>query len=153
MQTPESRSRTADAMPDDVAAVFASYPPALRERLLALRRLILETAASTEGVGEIEEALRWGEPSYLTPRTKSGSTVRLNRLRGTEDRYAMYFKCTTTLVQTFRQLYADVFTFSGNRALVFHVDDRVPSNELSHCIALALRYHLDKKEHGTRRDA
>lgn len=133
-------------IPDDVAAVFESYPPVLRSKLLALRQLILETATETEGVGDIEEALRWGEPSYLTPETKSGSTVRLNRVKGTEDRYAIYFKCTTTLVATFRQMYPDHFEYSGNRAISFGVDDTVPTRELGHCIALALRYHLDKKK-------
>lgn len=146
MRTTESPRRTTETIPDDVAAVFESYPPVLRQRLLALRQLILDTAAVTEGVGEIEEALRWGEPSYLTPDTKSGSTVRLNRVKGTEDRYAIYFKCTTTLVGTFRRMYPDLFAYSGNRAVEFHVDDTVPSNELAHCIALALRYHLDKKQ-------
>lgn len=47
-----------------------------------------------------------------------------------------------------RDLSADVrrlFEYSGNRAIVFHVEDVVPTEPLSHCIALALRYHLDKK--------
>ena len=60
-----------------VAQVFDSYPPALRTRLLALRALIFEVAASTPGVGELEETLKWGEPAYLTTQSKSGSTVRI----------------------------------------------------------------------------
>lgn len=135
----------APTIPDKVAAVFEAYPVALREKLLALRALIFETAARTEGVGTLEETLRWGEPSYLTSETKSGSTVRLNRVKGTDDQYAIYFNCQTTLVETFRQMYPDVFTYSGNRAIVFDMDDTVPANELGHCIALVLCYHLDKK--------
>lgn len=142
---------TVRLIPDDVAAVFETYPPVLRQRLLALRQLILDTAAATEGVGKIEEALRWGEPSYLTPETKSGSTIRLNRVKGRDDRYAIFFKCTTSLVETFRQLYPDRFAYSGNRAIEFDVGETVPAGELSHCIALALRYHLDKKKRSTRR--
>jgi hypothetical protein len=42
----------------EVAAVFKSYPQNVRTKLLFLRRLILETAASTKGVGEIEETLK-----------------------------------------------------------------------------------------------
>ena len=56
-----------------VAAVFAAYPAELRDRLMALRRLIFETAATTEGVGPLEETLKWGQPSYLTRRSRSGS--------------------------------------------------------------------------------
>ena len=145
MQRPASANDTANPIPDDVAAVFETYPARLRRKLLALRRLILDTASATEGVGRIEETLRWDEPSYLTTETKSGSTVRLNRVKGTQDQYAVYFHCQTTLVETFRQTYGDLFEYSGNRAIVFHVDDVVPTEPLSHCIALALCYHLDKK--------
>lgn len=134
-------------MPEAVAAVFASYPPVLRERLLALRELVLETAARTRGVGAIEEDIRWGAPSFLTA-SKSGSTVRLDRVRGTDDRYAVFFTCTTSLVETFRRRYGDRFRYVGNRAIEFHVDDPVPVDALGDCIALALRYHLDRGRHG-----
>ena len=50
----------------EVGRVFEAYPTQVRKQMLSLRELILTTAASTEGVGEIEEALKWGEPAYLT---------------------------------------------------------------------------------------
>ncbi|GAB5519868.1 MAG: DUF1801 domain-containing protein [Rhodothermales bacterium] len=131
-------------MPDAVAQVFDAYPPAMREKLLELRHVILETAAQTEGVGPIDEALRWGQPSYLTSVTKSGSTVRLGRVRDNEEHVAVFFNCQTALVQTFRQMYANLFTFERNRALQFHINDTLPVAALGHCIAMALRYHLDK---------
>jgi hypothetical protein len=34
--------------------------------LLVLREVIFDTVSEIEGVGKLEEALRWGEPSYLT---------------------------------------------------------------------------------------
>jgi hypothetical protein len=77
-----------------VAAIFAGYPADLRRQLLVLRELIFETAAATEGVGKLEETLRWGEPSYLTTQSGSGSMVRINA-RGSQDQYAMYFHCQT----------------------------------------------------------
>ena len=60
-----------------VAAVFATYPKPMRSKLMALRQLIYETAAATDGVGAITETLKWGEPAYLTAATKSGTTVRI----------------------------------------------------------------------------
>ncbi len=87
----------------DVAAIFKSYPINMREKLMFLRQLIFDTAAETEGVGELEETLKWGEPSYLTPKTKSGSTVRIDWKKSIEIQYAIYFKCTTNLVATFRE--------------------------------------------------
>ena len=102
----------------------------MRDRLLALRALVLETAARTEGVGRIEEALRWGEPSYLTPETKSGTTVRIAPVRGDNGQYGLFVNCQTTLVQTYRQMFGDLFTYDGHRALLLHVDDPVPTEPL-----------------------
>ena len=129
----------------DVAAVFDRYPERMREKLLFLRRLIIETAATTDGVGELEETLKWGEPSYLTPQTKSGSTVRIDWKKKKEDEYAMYFKCTTTLVESFREKYPTEFKYGGNRSIIFNEEDDVPVEALKDCIAMALTYHLRKK--------
>ena len=71
----------------EVASVFNSYPQKIRTKLLILRQLILDTAASIEVVGEIEETLKWGEPSYLTPKTKSGSTIRIAWKESQEEQY------------------------------------------------------------------
>ena len=123
-----------------VAAVFNAYPRALRAKLLALRRLIFDTAAGTEGVGALEETLKWGQPSYLTSETKSGSTIRIDSLQG-QDAYAVYFNCQTSLVDDFKALYGDRLRFAGNRSIIFDADDPLPAEELRHCIAMALTYH------------
>lgn len=123
-----------------VAAVFAAYPAALRKRLLALRDLVFDVAARTDGVGPLTETLKWGQPSYLTQQTRSGSTVRLDRLK-TGDGYALYFHCQSGLVPKFRELYPDTFRFEGKRALVFDAGQRLPVRALRHCIGLALTHH------------
>jgi len=129
----------------EVAAVFKSYPQKIRTKLMFLRQLILETAAAIEGVGEIEETLKWGEPSYLTPKTKSGSTIRIDWKKSQEEQYAMYFKCTANLIPVFRERYTRKFRFEGNRSIVFNIDEEIPIKELKSCIALALTYHRNKK--------
>ena len=60
-----------------VEAIFAAYPAKIRPKLMALREAIFSTAAATEGVGELEETLRWGEPAYVTTKTGSGSPIRI----------------------------------------------------------------------------
>ncbi len=112
---------------------------------MTLRRVILETAASTEGVGEIEEALKWGEPAYLTTKSKSGSTIRIDWKESNPSQYGMFFNCRTTLVDTFRTLYPTEFKYEGNRSIVFDENDAVPVEELSFCVAAALTYHRKKK--------
>jgi Domain of unknown function (DU1801) len=137
------KAATAPIAHPGVQAVFDSYPPALCKKLLALRQLILHTAASTPGAGPLEETLKWGEPAYVTTESKSGSTVRIDRKKN-QNRYAIYFKCNTTLVDTFRSLFPHSFQFEGNRALVFDVADVLPTEDLAFCIAMALTYHKTK---------
>ena len=62
-----------------VEEAFSVYSPAVRKKLMMLRSLIFDVASKTEGVGELEETLKWGQPSYLTKTTKAGSTIRLGR--------------------------------------------------------------------------
>jgi len=140
------RDRLSDEIDDPaVAAVFEAYSTGLKSRLLELRRLILETAANTQGVGSVQETLKWGQPSYLTPETGSGSTIRIDKLKSGDGRYAMFFNCQTTLVDTFRELYRNDLAFEGNRAIVFDGGATIPEEALRHCIALALTYHLNKR--------
>ena len=128
-----------------VAAVFRAYAPDTRKRLMALRETIFEVAAATEGVGALTETLKWGQPSYLTGETGSGTTVRIDRLKGDGGGYAVYFHCQSGLVGQFRELYPETFTYEGERAIHFGPRERVPARELRHCIALALTHHLRKK--------
>lgn len=129
----------------DVAAVFDSYPPNIRDKLMFLRQLILDTASATQGVGELEETLKWGEPSYLTPATKSGSTIRIDWKESQTNQYAMYFKCTANLVVAFKEKYPTEFNYGGSRSIIFNVGDEIALKELRNCISLALTYHRNKK--------
>jgi hypothetical protein len=128
-----------------VEAAFEAYPKPLKAKLLALRRLIFDTADAVEGVGPLEESLKWGQPSYLTSETKSGSTVRIDRIKSAANQYAVYFHCQTNLVETFRQLYPTELNYGGNRTIILNADDEVPEPALRHCVALALTYHLNKR--------
>ena len=124
-----------------VARVFSGYPQSIRWKMMRVRQLVLDTASETEGVNALEETLKWGEPSYLTT---GGSTLRIDWKAKAPDQYAMYFNCNTSLV-TFKGLYGDLFTFEGNRAIVFAENDELPVDELKHCVSLALTYHRVKR--------
>jgi hypothetical protein len=127
-----------------VAQVFETYPESARHKLFALRDLIFRTAAATDGVGKIEETLKWGEPAYVTHESKSGSTIRIAWKKSVPTQYSIYFNCQTNLVETFRTLFPSDFKFEGNRAIVFTVSEIVPTDSLAFCIAAALTYHRNK---------
>ena len=130
---------------DAVAAAFKSYPVSIRAKLLSLRSLIYEMAACTDGVGILEESLRWGEPAYLTTQSKSGTTLRIAWKKKHPSQYGMYFHCQTNLVDTFRTLFTNEFKFEGNRGIIFEESDIVPEDALQFCIVAALTYHRDKR--------
>jgi len=125
----------------EVAEIFKAYPKNMRSKLMLLRELVFDTALETEGVGELEETVKWGEPSYVV---KGGSTIRMHWKSTNPDQYAMYFHCRTKLVDTFKEIYRDKFKYDGNRAIIFNENDKISVEELKHCIALSLTYHARK---------
>ena len=44
----------------EVNQVFTNYPEHIREKLTHLRTLIIDTAAETDHITDIEETLKWG---------------------------------------------------------------------------------------------
>ncbi|WP_353777902.1 DUF1801 domain-containing protein [Winogradskyella sp. 3972H.M.0a.05] len=125
----------------EVALVFNNYPDAVRDKMLSLRDLVIETAKEIDQISTLEETLKWGEPSYIT---KIGSTLRMDWKSKSPNRYAMYFQCTSRLVETFRLIFKNKLNFEGKRAIVFQLDENVPEEELKHCITATLTYHKVK---------
>ena len=129
--------------PQHVADVYATYPPRIRARVLELRKLVLNTAAETAGVGALEETLKWGEPAFLTKATGSGSTIRIAWKLAKPHHYAMYFNCQTTLVDSFKNMFPTAFRYEGNRASVIEHDTEIGWPALRVCVQMALTYHLN----------
>ncbi len=125
-----------------VEKVFANYPDTVRDKMLYLRKLVIETAEEIEIISSLEETLKWGEPSYIA---KNGSTLRMDWKVKTPDQYVMYFQCTSRLVETFKVVFDQIFQFEGNRAIVFQMNDKVPVAALKQCIKATLTYHDVKK--------
>lgn len=126
-------------LPEPVAAAFAAFPEAARERLLAVRDTILRLAEET-ATGPLTETLKWGQPAYLTEATEAGSTIRLGMQ---DDRPAVFFICNTSLVDGFRSDFPDALDYVGNRAVLLDADSDMDALEV--CLSRALRYHLDRR--------
>lgn len=125
-----------------VDKVFNSYPVEYREPLMQIRELIYNVASKIPKVGELEESLKWGQPTYSTVKTKAGSPIRLDRFG--QDKIAIFFHCQTSLVDSFRTLFHSNLEFSQNRAIVIEPNKELQTNELALCIEMALTYHLKK---------
>ncbi|MGY3779119.1 DUF1801 domain-containing protein [Isobaculum melis] len=129
---------------ENVANVFDNYPEAYRQPLLALRQLILVTANNMPVVGEIEESLKWNQPTYSTKVTKSGTPIRIDRFGA--DKIALFVSCQTTLIEEFKELFKEELEFSKTRAIVLDPKKVLPTKALSFCIEMALTYHIRKKD-------
>lgn len=126
----------------NVKNCFKAYTPTIKNNLLSIRQLIFDVAAKTEGIGELQETLKWNQPSYMTVKPKSGTTIRLGCISPSE--YAIYVHCQTTLIADFRELYSEL-QYEGNRAIIFNSKAPLPKKIVGHFIYLALSYHLRKK--------
>ena len=125
-------------MRPDVKATFESYPAAARDRLLELRDAILDVAASIDGVGPLEETLKWSEPAYLTSRSRSGTTVRIAWKAKQPDHVSLFVNCQTSLIDTYRSLFPEL-DCCGNREVRLPLDQPMPAC-LRECVAIALTY-------------
>tara|TARA_R100000152_G_C6738109_1_gene162071 strand:- start:262 stop:690 length:429 start_codon:yes stop_codon:yes gene_type:complete len=121
-----------------VKAVFDNYPEHVRDKMNQLRALVIKTAEETSSVTGLEETLKWGEPSY---KTKNGSTLRMDWKAKTPGQYAMFFQCSSRLVETFRIVFEDEFKFEGKRAIIFDLNQELPVEQLKECIKATLTYH------------
>ena len=127
----------------EVTAVFERYPQPIREKLWELRELVFKTAASIPGVGAIVETLKWGQPSYLTVKPKSGTTIRLDAHNVNQGQIGLYVHCQTSLIATYHQRHPQLTT-EGSRALILDAHAPLPVAALRDCIQLALTYHQRK---------
>lgn len=124
-------------MEPEIEEKFATYPVDAQEQLKSIRRLLF-SVAEENGLGAVEETLKWGEPSYLV---KGGSTIRMDWKPNEPDVIKVYFHCQTSLVETFKELYRDEFEYEGKRAIVIPLSASAVSGPLSQCLQMALKYH------------
>ncbi len=132
-----------DFQDEEVARIFANYQKPIQQRLLELRELILDVAKKTNGVGKLTETLKWGQPSYLTSETKSGTTIRIDKDNKFDRDYALYVNCKTSLIEHWREIYPEL-KYDKTRSVHFSANQPLPIAKIRHIIAMALTYHINK---------
>lgn len=123
-----------------VAAAFDALDAGARPGLMDLRALIFDVASDTPQAGAVEEALRWGQPAYLTPSTKSGSTVRLGVPK--QGGFALFVHCQTSLIPDYITAFPGQDRIEGTRAILFDSPDQIDPLRHGWLIHRALTYHL-----------
>ncbi len=123
-----------------VAVAYQALPATARDAAMTLRDLIFQVAADTPEAGEIEETLRWGQPSYITPKTKAGSTLRIGATKAGEA--AIFAHCGTQIISTYAATFPQMDRIEGNRAVIFGSADDIAPGRLRLLIRHGLTYHL-----------
>jgi hypothetical protein len=126
----------------DIEAVLNACSAAPRAGLVALRQLIFARAAELPTIGRVVEALRWGQPAYLTPETGAACGLRIGMAPGGD--FALFVHCKTGLIQSFAEGPGAGMRVQGTRAVLFRTADDVAAPALSMLIGQALTYHLAK---------
>ncbi len=131
-------------MPDNVKSRLESYPPFQQKKLLEMRTLVFAAAQELKHQITLIETLKWNQLAFLPDKPHTGTTIRIDIAKA-EANLIAFFHCQTTLVDTFRQLYPQDFSFEGNRALIVPLAQPIPSEALKHCFGLALTYHSGQR--------
>lgn len=126
-------------MSQAIRAVFATWSEPQRSGLTLLRDLILAQAARLPAIGPVVEALRWGQPAYLTPETGAACSLRIGMAKPD---FALFVHCRTNLIEAFAAGPGTGMRFQGSRAVLFRDPSDVDDQALPFLIKAALTYHL-----------
>lgn len=141
---PKSKLKSKIRFPsEEVSSYYFNLTPVMFDLFMEIRTWIYELSEAEERIGFIEECLKWGEPSFLTPKTKSGSTIRIGKVNDLE--FALYFNCKTTIAKEIEMEFPEL-NCDGKRALYLPVSKKLPKTKLIVCLKKALLYHKRKSD-------
>lgn len=123
-----------------VKAAYDAFPEGQKEIALMLRDLVFAVAADTPEVGRVEETLKWGQPSFITPKTKSGSTLRIGVTKAGDT--GIYAHCGTSIISDYAATFPGDDRIDGNRGVLFATANEIVPDRLRHLIRHGLTYHL-----------
>lgn len=131
----------------DIQQTFDNYHPQTKKQLLKIRQWIFEigesSGESASEIGQVQECLKWGDPSYLTSSPKSGTTLILSQLKSEPSKYGLFVHCQTSLIEDFRVAYPDL-PYDKNRGVLFDSQAPIQTDVIKQFIYLALTYHARK---------
>ena len=123
-----------------IEALFDSYPEPARTGLRQLRALIFQEAAQLPEIGPVQEVLRWGQPSYITPKKKAATTLRLGTHKNAS--FAIFAHCQSNVISNHAARFPSWDRLDGNRAVLFDEPSQIEPFRLRPMIRDALTYHL-----------
>ncbi len=116
------------------------WPDDARRCFQTIRGIVYEVSARAD-VGPLIETLKWGQPSWLPERKRTGTTLRCFWSPQRPERISLFVPCSTTLIETMKTLYPKTFEYEGKRGLHMSLTEDLPHDAIDHCAFLTLTYH------------
>ncbi|MGH1463908.1 MAG: DUF1801 domain-containing protein [Cognatishimia sp.] len=123
-----------------VTEAFDAFPDQTRPGLLKLRDLILTEAQNLPQIGQVQEVLRWGQPSFITPKVKAATPLRLGTHKASS--FALFAHCQSSVISDYGLRFPGWDRLDGNRAVLFDDISDIEPFRLGTLIRHALTYHL-----------
>lgn len=120
-----------------VNAAYNAMPDTDRSGALTLRHLILNTADEMDDVTNVDECLRWGQPSYISP---IGSTLRIAVPKS--GGFGIYAHCQSSIISDFAGKFGQDFRIDSNRGVLFRTGQDIQPDKLVFLIRHGLRYKV-----------
>lgn len=128
--------------PQEIQSVISRWPASAQLRFHDIRQIVFEVAAEHPKVGPLTEALKWGEPSFLTLETGSGTTLRVCWKDKSPVDIGLFVICRTDLLDQIRSLYPGAFRYEGTRAAYLSLSSPVPRDAIAYLAMRAQTHHL-----------
>ncbi|GAA6208895.1 DUF1801 domain-containing protein [Cognatishimia sp. WU-CL00825] len=123
-----------------IKEAFMALPEQARPGVLKLRDLILTEAENLPQVGPVHEVLRWGQPSFITPKVKAATPLRLGTHKSAT--FALFAHCQSSVISDYAMRFPGWDKLDGNRAVLFDNVTDIEPFRLGTLIRHALTYHL-----------
>ena len=130
-------------VPSEVQAVYAACSGPVRQGMLRLRELVFAQAERMPQIGPVTEALRWGEPAFLTVQTGAACSLRIGPAK--HGGFGLFVHCKSGLIPAFASGPGAGLRFAGARAVLFDSAAAIDPVQISLLIGQALGFHLVKR--------
>lgn len=129
-------------LPSDLQNVLNGWPKDAQTYFHDLRNIVHNAAGANPVVGPLTETLKWGEPSFLTDKSRSGTTLRAAWKSKTPNEMGLFVICRTDMLEQVRALYPEAFRYEGTRAAYLTLSHPIPEDAVSYLTSRAQTYHL-----------
>ncbi|MGJ8625409.1 MAG: hypothetical protein ACSHXB_00505 [Sulfitobacter sp.] len=129
--------------PSPLRARISDWPEAAQHAILHCRTMFHDIATKAD-VGALDEALKWGQPSWRPVKPRTGSTLRMDWNPKFPNQMSLFVDCKTDLAARMQDLYPDLPANDGQRHLAISLDAPLPEQALAHLADMTFTYHRSK---------